>query len=166
MLHLTDIYWFFVDSRIVDMETARSSETPVNSYQLHCQYPSATAVRASNLTHMVPYVLPRSRQGIEPHKNFRPLTTPRDSSTCSKKPDIFPIILHAFFTQSSLCEWRSNVKWKVSTMHENYVQISAVICYFTSLKVRGFFSTSCSDTLFTVFFRIVQENSSNSTVFI
>jgi hypothetical protein len=104
------------------MEIAGSSETPVISYQLHCQYSLVTAVTASNLTHMLPYVLSRSCQGIETDNNFRPLTIPRDSSTCSKKPNILPIMLHALITQSSLCERRNNVKWKESTMHENYVR--------------------------------------------
>jgi len=92
------------------------------------------------LPHMLPCVLSRSWQCTEPDNNFRPLRIPRDSSTCSKEPDIFPIMLHTLTTQSSLCEWRSDDKWKVSTMHENYA------CKFLQSFVTSTFSESVASS--------------------
>lgn len=139
MLRSTDI-----DSRILDTETTGSSETPVNSYQLYCVSILRLPPIEPRIT-MVAYVLSRRWQGIEPDNNFRPLMVSRDSSKCSKKPDI---LLHALTTQSSLREWRNDIERNVSKMHENYV------CKFLSLlllhlsQVRSFFSTSRTDTFY------------------
>jgi hypothetical protein len=98
MLRSTDIYSFFVDSRILDMEAAGPSETLVNSYQLHMSLFFDYSRKSLKPHTHGSRSLVEMLTGIEPDKKFQPHREPHDSSSCSKKPAIFTIMLHALTT--------------------------------------------------------------------